>query len=99
MNRPMAAISSLTLEKLPRWMACRVIIEKKTSTRFSHDSDVRVKCRVIRGLRGQPGPDGGVFVGGVVVDHQVQLPHASGRCRSNNYRARIHPSSATNARR
>jgi hypothetical protein len=32
-------------------MACRVMIEKKISTMFSHDPEVGVKCRVIRGLR------------------------------------------------
>jgi hypothetical protein len=31
-------------------MAWRVMIEKKTSTRFSHDPLVGVKCNVIRGL-------------------------------------------------
>ena len=31
---------SLTEVKLPRRMACRVMIEKKTSTRFSQDPDV-----------------------------------------------------------
>ena len=51
MNRSMAAISSLTLAKLPRRMAWRVMIEKKTSTMFSHEPLVGVKCRVIRGLR------------------------------------------------
>jgi hypothetical protein len=49
MNRPMAAIRSLTLLWLPRRMACRVMIEKKTSTRFSQEPEVGVKCRVIRG--------------------------------------------------
>jgi len=38
-----------TEAKLPQRMACRVMIEKKTSTMFSHDSDVGVKCSVIRG--------------------------------------------------
>jgi hypothetical protein len=45
----MAAIRSLTLLWLPRRMACRVMIEKKTSTRFSQEPEVGVKCRVIRG--------------------------------------------------
>jgi hypothetical protein len=41
--------------KLPRRIACRVMIEKNTSTRFSHDPDVGVKCSVIRGcLSSQP---------------------------------------------
>ena len=47
----MAAIKSLTLPKLPRRMAWRVMIEKKISTMFSHDPEVGVKCSVIRGLR------------------------------------------------
>ena len=50
-NRLMAAISSLTLPKLPRRMAWRVMMEKKTSTRFSHDPEVGVKCSVTLGLR------------------------------------------------
>ncbi len=41
MKSSMAAMRSLTEVKLPRRMACRVMIEKKTSTRFSHDPDVR----------------------------------------------------------
>ena len=49
MKASMAAMRSLTEVKLPRRMACRVMIEKKTSTRFSHDPDVGVKCSVIRG--------------------------------------------------
>ena len=46
----MAAMRSVTEVKLPRRMACRVMIEKKTSTMFSHDPDVGVKCKVIRGV-------------------------------------------------
>jgi hypothetical protein len=37
MKSSMAAMRSLTEVKLPRRMACRVMIEKKTSTRFSHE--------------------------------------------------------------
>jgi hypothetical protein len=44
----MAAMRSLTEVKLPRRMACRVMMEK-TSTMFSHDPDVGVKCRVVLG--------------------------------------------------
>ena len=51
MNRPIAAINSLTLLKLPRRMACRVMIEKKISTMFSQDPLIGVKCSVMRGLR------------------------------------------------
>jgi hypothetical protein len=46
----MAAMRSATEVKLPRRMACRVMIEKKTSAMFSHDPDVGVKCSVIRGF-------------------------------------------------
>jgi hypothetical protein len=35
--------------KLPRRSAWRVRIEKKTSTRFSQEPEIGVKCRVIRG--------------------------------------------------
>ena len=42
---------SRTEVKVPRRMAWRVMIPKKISTRFSHDPEVGVKCRVIRGLR------------------------------------------------
>ncbi len=49
MKASIAAMRSLTEVKLPRRMACRVMIEKKTSAMFSHDPDVGVKCRVIRG--------------------------------------------------
>jgi len=35
--------------KLPRRRACRVMIEKNASTRFSQDREVGVKCSVIRG--------------------------------------------------
>ena len=36
--------------KLPRRMTSRVMIEKKTFTIVSHDLDVGVKCKVIRGF-------------------------------------------------
>ncbi len=49
MKARMAATSSLTLSKEPRLMAWRVMIPKKTSTRFSQEPDVGVKCSVIRG--------------------------------------------------
>ncbi len=49
MKASMAAMRSLTLVKVPRRIACRVMIEKKTSTRFSQDPVVGVKCRVIPG--------------------------------------------------
>ena len=49
MNLRIASVSSRTLVKVPRRMAWRVMIEKNTSTRFSHEPDVGVKCSVIRG--------------------------------------------------
>jgi hypothetical protein len=57
--------------KLLRQMAWRVTMSKKISTMFSQDPlvggeaqrDLRVAC--------QPGVDRGVFVGAVVVTHQV----------------------------
>ena len=48
MKRLIAVVSSLTLVKVPRRIACRVMIPKNTSTRFSQDPDVGVKCSVIR---------------------------------------------------
>jgi hypothetical protein len=47
----MAAMRSLTLVKVPRRMAWRVMMPKKISTMFSHEPEVGVKCMVIRGLR------------------------------------------------
>ena len=44
------ALSSLTEAKLPRWIACRSIIENQTSTRFIQDAWVGVKCTITRGL-------------------------------------------------
>ncbi len=46
-----AVMRSLTLVKVPRRMACRVMMPKKISTMFSHDPDIGVKRMVIRGLR------------------------------------------------
>jgi hypothetical protein len=51
MNRWIAEIGSLTLVKLPQRMAWRVMIEKKTTTMFSHEPEVGVKCSMIRRLR------------------------------------------------
>jgi hypothetical protein len=51
MNRRTASMRSVTLVKVPRRMAWRVMIPKKISTMFSHDPDVGVKCSVIRLLR------------------------------------------------
>jgi len=45
-----AAVSSLTLASVPRRIACLVMMPKKTSTNFSHDPEVGVKCSVIRGF-------------------------------------------------
>jgi hypothetical protein len=43
MNRVMAWISSRTEPKVPRRMACRVMIPKKISTRLSQEPEVGVK--------------------------------------------------------
>ena len=48
------------------------MIPKKISTMFSHDRRSGVKCMVTRGA-GEPFLHGRVFVGGVVVAHDVQL--------------------------
>ena len=48
MNARIAALSWVTLSNDPRRMACRVMIPKNTSTRFSHEPEVGVKCSVIR---------------------------------------------------
>ncbi len=50
MNWLMALVRSLTLVKVPRRMAWRVMIPKKISAMFSQDPDAGVKCRVIRGF-------------------------------------------------
>ena len=50
MKMPIAAMRSLTEVKVPRRMAWRVMMPKKISTMFSHDPEVGVKCRVIRGF-------------------------------------------------
>ncbi len=47
----MAAMRFLAEVKVPRRMACRVMIEKKISTMFIQDPLVGVKCIVNRGLR------------------------------------------------
>src|SRR3954470_11477910 len=73
MNRSIAAIRSATVGKLPRRSACRVMIEKNASTRFSHDREVGVKCSRTLGCRSEPGAHGAVLVRGEVVDHHVQL--------------------------
>ena len=50
MNLWIAAMRSFTEVKVPRRIACRVMIPKKISTMFSQDPDVGVKCMVIRGF-------------------------------------------------
>jgi len=50
MKASIAVMRSWTEVKLPRRMACRVMMPKKTSAMFSQDPDVGVKCRVIRGF-------------------------------------------------
>ena len=51
MSAPMAALRSLTEVKVPRRIACRVMMPKKIQTMFSQDPEVGVKCMVIRGFR------------------------------------------------
>jgi hypothetical protein len=51
MKRSIAVMRSLTEVKVPRRMACLVMIPKKTYTSFSQEPEVGVKCSVIRGLR------------------------------------------------
>jgi len=57
----------------PRRSALSVSSRNQRSTRFNHDDEVGVKCMWKRGVFGQPRPDGGVFVGGVVVADQMHL--------------------------
>ena len=45
----MAVSRSLTLWKVPRRIACRVMIPKKISTMFSQEPEVGVKCNCTRG--------------------------------------------------
>ena len=72
MKVSMAAMRSLTEVNVPRRIAWRVMIPKNTETRFSHDPEVGVKCIRTRGCLGQPSLNGRVFVGGVVVGHNMQ---------------------------
>ena len=58
---------------MPRWMAWRSMMPNQTSTRFSHDPEVGVKWTWMLRVRGQPGLDLRVLVGGVVVHDQMQL--------------------------
>jgi hypothetical protein len=77
----MAAIRSGTGVKVPRRMACRVMIEKKTSTRLSQEPDVGGEVQRHPLVLREPGLDGRVLVGGVVVDvvdHDVRLPAGVG---------------------
>ena len=58
---------------MPRRMAWRVRMPKKTSTRFSQEPEVGGEVQGDPRVVGQPGGHRRVFVGGVVVDHHVQL--------------------------
>jgi hypothetical protein len=49
MKARMASLRSRTDSKVPRRMACLVMIPKKISTMFSHDPEVGVKCSVEEG--------------------------------------------------
>jgi hypothetical protein len=46
MKRLIAVTSSLTLAKVPRRIACLVMIPKNTSTRFSQEPEVEVVARL-----------------------------------------------------
>jgi hypothetical protein len=62
-KRVIAAVRSVTLAKLPRRSAWRSMIEKNTSTRFSHYAEVGVKCSWTRGcLASQPRTTGCLWV-------------------------------------
>ena len=67
MKASMAAMRSLTEVKLPRRIACRVMIEKKTSARFSQEPEVGRKVQRDPGVPGQPGPHVRVGVRAVVI--------------------------------
>jgi hypothetical protein len=74
MNCRILIMRSRTERKLPRWMAWRSMIPNQTSTRFSHDPEVGVKRTWILGsAASQLRISTRLFVGGVVVHHQVQL--------------------------
>jgi hypothetical protein len=73
LKRLIAVMRSLTLAKSPRRSAWRSMIEKKTSTRLSHDAEVGVKCSWTRGCLAQPCTNSGVLVGGVVVADDMEL--------------------------
>jgi hypothetical protein len=49
-NRPIAAVRSLTEPKVPRRMAWRVMMAKKIPAMLSHEQLAGAKCRVTRGL-------------------------------------------------
>jgi hypothetical protein len=51
MKFSIAVMRSWTEVKLPRRMAYRVVIEKKASTRFSHDPMLQKRCGAVRGDR------------------------------------------------
>src|SRR5215218_8444711 len=72
MNAVIDLIRSSTELKVPRRMAWRVMIPKKIST-IQPRSRRRGEVQGDPGVAGQPGLDGRVFVGGVVVTDQMQL--------------------------
>ena len=72
MKARILVLRSLTDLNTPRRMAWRSRMPNQISTRFIQEAWVGVTCTTTRGVGGQPGPDLGVFVGGVVVHHQVQ---------------------------
>ena len=77
-NRLMAAWRSTMPLKTPRLSRCRVSLAKKPSTALSQEAEVGVKWKWNLGCRSSQARHLGVFVCGVVVDDQVQLPPGRG---------------------
>lgn len=72
MNAVIAAMSSLTVSNDSRRIACRVMIPKNISTRFSHDPEVGVKCMLILGFFASHFLHVDLLVGVVVIGHHTQ---------------------------
>ena len=74
---------SRTEPNVPRRMACTGDDPKKTSTMFSQEPEVEVKCRWMRRLVASQARIARVLVGVVVVEYKVQLAArvGFGRCK------------------
>ena len=66
-----AAWRSTTDRKTPRFKRRLVSVAKKVSTALSQEHEVGVKWKVKRGVAGEPGNHLRLFVGGVVVEDDV----------------------------